>query len=68
MYYSKKAIIVRIMKTRKQLSHNALIQEVIQHAKSRFNPNIMLIKKCIEHLIEKEFIERIDDNIYRYLS
>lgn len=63
-----KAVIVRIMKTKKQLSHNSLIQEVINQAKSRFNPNIVLIKKCIEHLIEKEFIERVDDNLYRYLS
>ncbi|CAF0772886.1 unnamed protein product [Brachionus calyciflorus] len=52
------ATIVRIMKSRKNLSHNLLIQEVINQSKGRFTPSISLIKKCIESLIDKQYIER----------
>ncbi|RNA16621.1 Cullin-2 [Brachionus plicatilis] len=52
------ATIVRVMKSRKNLSHNLLIQEVINQSKGRFTPSISLIKKCIESLIDKQYIER----------
>ncbi|KAM6339101.1 cullin-2 isoform 3-T5 [Podargus strigoides] len=52
------AAIVRIMKARKMLRHNALIQEVISQSRARFNPSISMIKKCIEVLIDKQYIER----------
>ncbi|KAH0627568.1 hypothetical protein JD844_003431 [Phrynosoma platyrhinos] len=52
------AAIVRIMKARKLLRHNALIQEVISQSRARFNPSISMIKKCIEVLIDKQYIER----------
>ncbi|XP_014400932.1 PREDICTED: cullin-2 isoform X2 [Myotis brandtii] len=52
------AAIVRIMKARKVLRHNALIQEVISQSRARFNPSISMIEKCIEVLIDKQYIER----------
>lgn len=52
------AAIVRIVKARKVIKHNSLIEEVIQQSANRFTPNITMIKKCIEALIEKGYLER----------
>ncbi|MBN3286560.1 CUL2 protein, partial [Polyodon spathula] len=60
------AAIVRIMKARKVLRHNALIQEVINQSKARFNPSISMIKKCIEVLIDKQYIERSQSSSDEY--
>ncbi|EGG13492.1 cullin B [Cavenderia fasciculata] len=60
------ASIVRIMKARKTMNHVALIQEVIEHSRLRFQPNIPMIKKCIEQLIEKEYIQRVEGESDRY--
>eukprot|EP00088_Acartia_fossae_P025136 TRINITY_DN259_c0_g1_i1.p1 TRINITY_DN259_c0_g1~~TRINITY_DN259_c0_g1_i1.p1 ORF type:complete len:742 (+),score=174.52 TRINITY_DN259_c0_g1_i1:927-3152(+) len=60
------AIIVRTMKSRKVLKHNALIQEVLSQSKSRFVPSISIIKKCIEMLIDKQYIERTANSTDEY--
>jgi len=63
------AAIVRIMKMRKQLNHQGLVTEVLTQL-AFFKPNPKLIKQRIEHLIEREYLER-DPNqasMYRYLA
>lgn len=60
------AIIVRTMKSRKVLKHTALIQEVLSQSKSRFVPSISIIKKCIEMLIDKQYIERTANSTDEY--
>ncbi|KAH9609527.1 hypothetical protein KSS87_023476 [Heliosperma pusillum] len=64
------AAVVRIMKSRKVLDHNNVIAEVTKQLQSRFLPNPVEIKKRIESLIEREFLERdsADRKLYRYLA
>lgn len=53
-------LLARIMKARKTMKNQALIQEVISQISQRFTPKIADIKKAIETLLEKEYIERVD--------
>ncbi|CAI5462909.1 unnamed protein product [Closterium sp. Yama58-4] len=64
------AAIVRIMKSRRMLDHNNLVSEVTKQLQARFLPNPAVIKKRIESLIEREFLERDrnDRKLYRYLA
>jgi len=66
--YQVDAAIVRIMKTRKSLSHNLLISELYNQLK--FPVKASDLKKRIESLIEREYIERDseDNTNYNYLA
>jgi cullin 3 len=64
------AAVVRIMKARKALHHNDLIAEVTRQLSVRFNPAPQFIKKRIESLIEREYLERSteDHRVYSYVA
>ena len=61
---------MRIMKSRRQLHHNDLMSEVIKMLSYRFQPDPANIKKRIEALIDRDFIERDskDVRLYNYLA
>jgi cullin 1 len=62
------ASIVRILKSRRILSHPNLVAEIFQQI-SYFHPEIKFVKSRIGLLIEKGYLERDqnDPNLYRYL-
>ncbi|KZF26715.1 nuclear pore complex subunit Nup192 [Xylona heveae TC161] len=67
-HYETQAAIVRIMKSRKTIKHAELVAEVITATKSRGVLDPADIKKNIEKLIEKEYMEREEGNEYKYLA
>lgn len=78
------ACLVRVMKSRKELHHNQLVTEVsapdwrafsnpeqaTEALKDRFVPTPNDLKKRIESLIERDYLERSsqDRKVYKYLA
>merc|ERR1711920_276474 len=62
------AAIVRIMKSRKKLDHNSLLEEVFKQC-TLFKPQPQQVKVQIEHLIDREFLARDKEKrtVYIYL-
>ena len=63
------AAIVRIMKARKTLTHQQLVAEVLKQL-SFFQPHPKVIKSRIEHLLDREYLERDanQSSQYKYLA
>lgn len=61
-----------LCRSRKTLSHTQLVSEVLEQLSSRFKPEVSLIKKRIEDLITREYLERPDEEdspaTYRYVA
>ncbi|CAK1361873.1 Cullin-4B [Cercospora beticola] len=62
------AAIVRILKSRKTISHQELVSEVIKATMSRGVLAVADIKKNIDRLIEKDYMEREEGNMYSYIA
>jgi|Transcript_101832 cullin 1 len=64
------ACIVRLMKSRRQMEHSQLISEAITQLSQHFKPDPKVIKRRIDDLIAREYLERDSDrtNLYRYLA
>lgn len=64
------ATIVKVMKTRRKIEHNALIAEAAKILSQKFNPDPVMIKKRIESLIDREYMERDteDRRFYKYIA
>ncbi|CAF4127860.1 unnamed protein product, partial [Rotaria sordida] len=65
-----RAAIVRTMKQRKTLKQALLTEEVIHQLSSRFQPKIPVINKCIETLIEEQYLEHQsnENGVLHYLA
>jgi len=69
--YVIEAAVVRIMKSRKTLSHAELLTETIAVLSGQFKPDVNMIKKRIESLIERDYLERMEEApvpSYKYLA
>ncbi|KAL9642055.1 hypothetical protein ABK040_004104 [Willaertia magna] len=64
------ACIVRIMKTRKTLPFQTLVNEVINQVHARFSPDLKQIKKRIESLITRDYLKRdpTNNSILNYVA
>ncbi|KAL1323686.1 hypothetical protein HN51_033952 [Arachis hypogaea] len=68
--YAIDAAIVRIMKSSKVLGHQQLVLECVQQLGRMFKPDIKAIKKRIEDLITRDYLERDQENpnTFKYLA
>ncbi|XP_030973985.1 cullin-1-like isoform X1 [Quercus lobata] len=68
--YNIDASMVRIMKSRKVLDHQQLVMECVKQLGRMFKPDLKAIKKRIEDLITRDYLERDKDkpNLLRYLA
>lgn len=64
------AAIVRIMKSRKKVMYEALKAATFSSLVKHFRPNVADFKKRIEHLIERDYMTRDEDNhnLYHYVA
>ena len=64
------AAIVRIMKAKKTMLHRDLNTEAINALQKHFMPSVQDIKKRIDNLLEREYIERDEKNtnLYHYVA
>ena len=60
------AVCVRIMKSRKVETHTELMNAIVRQI-TMFNAQPMMIKKRIESLIEREYLERDKDQRNKYI-
>ncbi|KAL0068060.1 hypothetical protein AAF712_004964 [Marasmius tenuissimus] len=64
------AAVVRIMKAKKEMMFELMVNETIEAVQKHFKPEVAMIKKRIDSLVEDEYLERDakDKNKFRYLA
>ncbi|XP_074345657.1 cullin-1-like [Apium graveolens] len=68
--YAIDASLVRIMKSRKVLGHQQLVMECVEHLSRMFKPDFKVIKRRIEDLIGRDYLERDKEspNTLKYVA
>ncbi|XP_038708863.1 cullin-1 isoform X2 [Tripterygium wilfordii] len=68
--YAIDAALVRIMKSRKVLGYQQLVSECVEQLSRMFKPDIKAIKKRMEDLITRDYLERDKENsnLFKYLA
>ncbi|KAI0344167.1 Cullin-domain-containing protein [Trametopsis cervina] len=61
--YALDAAIVRVMKGKKQLQYEQLKTATIEAVKQHFKPDIPMIKKRIDNLVENDYLRRDEDDM-----
>jgi hypothetical protein len=61
------AAIVRLLKGRKTLSESQILSAVQSRAAQTFLPDLLLVRKCLAALVEKEYIEQGEDDPRQYV-
>lgn len=64
-------LLTKFCRQRKELTHQQLIAETLTQLTAQFKPDVNMIKQRIESLIEREYLERIEESsppAYRYLA
>jgi cullin-4 len=56
------------MKSKKTIGHQLLVAEVIEATRKRGVMSVADIKRNIDRLIEKEYMEREDGGLYAYVA
>lgn len=65
--YALDAAVVRLMKATKKMNHRDLVQQVVEAVAKHFKPQVDLLKKRIEKLIEEGYMEREEGQRDRYV-
>lgn len=65
--YYLDAAIVRIMKAKKELTHEALKTQTIDAVKNHFVPEVNVIKQRIDGLVDQEYLKRDDGDMNKLI-
>lgn len=56
------------MKARKKLKYSQLLSETISQVSAHFKPEVTNIKKCVESLLDREYLQRLEHDEIEYFS
>ncbi|KZV88037.1 Cullin-domain-containing protein [Exidia glandulosa HHB12029] len=65
--YTLDAAIVRLMKAKRTMMHSDLVQEVVEAVAKHFKPQVDLLKKRIEKMIDEGYMERDEEHRNKYV-